>query len=91
MPQDLGQLVSAMNKIRKDDRLYVKLFRVTPGVVIGTSELPNLPPSVVATLNNERSSGGYTAMALSPLFEKELAPAEFVINGQQLIGIEVVR
>lgn len=91
VPQDLGQLVSAMNKIRKDDRLYVKLFRVTPGVVIGTSELPNLPPSVVATLNNERSSGGYTAMALSPLFEKELAPAEFVINGQQLIGIEVVR
>src|SRR5688572_22654170 len=32
VPQDLGQLVSAINKIRKDDRLYVKLFRVTPGV-----------------------------------------------------------
>ena len=91
VPQDLGQLVSAINKIRKDDRLYVKLFRVTPGVVIGTSELPNLPPSVVATLNNDRSSGGYTAMPLSPLFEKELLPAEFVINGQQLIAIEVIR
>ena len=91
VPQDLGQLVSAINKIRKDDRLYVKLFRVTPGVVIGTNELPNLPPSVVATLNNDRSSGGYTAMPLSPLLEKELAPAEFVISGQQLIAIEVVR
>lgn len=91
VPQDLGQLVDAINKIRKDDRLYVKLFRVTPGVVIGTSELPNLPPSVVATLNNDRSSGGYTAMPLSPLFEKELLPAEFVINGQQLIAIEVIR
>jgi len=91
VPQDLGQLVGAINKIRKDDRLYVKLFRVTPGVVIGTSELPNLPPSVVATLNNDRSSGGYTAMPLSPLFEKELAPADFVINGQQVIAIEVVR
>jgi hypothetical protein len=91
VPQDLGQLVSAINKIRKDDRLYVKLFRVTPGVVIGTSELPNLPPSVVATLNNDRSSGGYTAMPLSPLFEKELAPADFVISGQQVIAIEIVR
>jgi hypothetical protein len=91
VPQDLGQLVTAINKIRKADRLYVKLFRITPGVVIGTSELPNLPPSVVATLNNDRSSGGYTAMPLSPLFEKELAPADFVINGQQVIAIEVVR
>ncbi|MEA2204958.1 MAG: hypothetical protein QOE77_1734 [Blastocatellia bacterium] len=91
VPQDLGQLVTQINKIRKDDRLYVKLFRITPGVVIGTSELPNLPPSVVATLNNDRSSGGYTAMPLSPLFEKELAPADFVINGQQVIAIEVIR
>jgi len=91
VPQDLGQLVGAINKIRKDDRLYVKLFRITPGVVIGTSELPNLPPSVVATLNNDRSSGGYTAMPLSPLFEKELAPADFVISGQQVIAIEVIR
>ncbi|MDQ3754612.1 MAG: hypothetical protein M3371_07770, partial [Acidobacteriota bacterium] len=78
-------------KIKKSDRLYVKLFRLTPGAVIGTDELPNLPPSVVATLNSERTSGGYTATALSPLMEKELPPAEFVIEGQQLIGISVVR
>jgi hypothetical protein len=46
---------------------------------------------MVATLNNDRSSGGYTAMPLSPLFEKELAPADFVISGQQVIAIEIVR
>ncbi|HEV7682050.1 MAG TPA: hypothetical protein VGO68_08005, partial [Pyrinomonadaceae bacterium] len=49
VPQDLGQLVQAINKVKKSDRLYVKLFRITPGAVIGTSEMPNLPPSVVAT------------------------------------------
>ncbi len=91
VPQDLGQLVDAINKVKKNDRLYVKLFRITPGAVIGTSELPNLPPSVVATLNSDRASGGYTPTVLSPIYEKELPPAEFVITGQQLIGIDVVR
>lgn len=91
VPQDLGQLVRAINKVKKSDRLYVKLFRITNGAVIGTDELPNLPPSVVATLNSDRTSGGYTPTVLSPVYEMELPPAEFVISGQQLIGIDVVR
>jgi hypothetical protein len=91
VPQDLTQLVRAINTVKKSDRLYVKLFRITSGAVIGTSELPNLPPSVVATLNSERTSGGFTPTVLSPVFEMELPPAEFVISGQQLIAIDVVR
>jgi hypothetical protein len=91
VPQDLGQLVRAINKIKKSDRLYVKLFRITPGAVIGTAELPNLPPSVVATLNSDRNSGGYTPTVLSAVYEKELPPAEFVIEGQQVIAVDVVR
>jgi hypothetical protein len=91
VPQDLGQLVRAINTVKKSDRLYVKLFRITPGAVIGTSELPSLPPSMVATLNSDRTAGGYTPTVLSPVSETELPPAEFVISGQQLIAIDVVR
>jgi hypothetical protein len=91
VPQDLSQLVRAINTVKKGDRLYVKLFRITPGAVIGTSELPSLPPSMVATLNSDRTSGGYTPTVLSPVYEMELPPAEFVISGQQLIAIDVVR
>ena len=91
VPRALGQLVDAINKVKKSDRLYVKLFRITPGAVIGTNELPNLPPSVVATLNSDRNSGGYTPTVLSPVYEMELPPADFVISGQQLIAIDVVR
>ena len=91
VPQDLSQLVKAINTVKKSDRLYVKLFRITNGAVIGTSELPSLPPSMVATLNSDRTSGGYTPTVLSPVNEMELPPAEFVISGQQLIAIDVVR
>lgn len=89
VPRELGQLVEAINKTKKNDRLYLKLLRPAPGVVIGSNELPNLPPSVVATLNNERTSGGYTPLMLSPVYERELPPAEFVISGQQVIAVTV--
>lgn len=91
VPRDLSQLVKAINTVKKNDRLYVKLFRITPGAVIGTNELPSLPPSMVATLNSDRTSGGYTPTVLSPVYETELPPAEFVISGQQLIAIDIVR
>jgi hypothetical protein len=45
---------------------------------------------VVATLNSDRNSGGYTPTVLSPVFETELPPAEFVVSGQQLIALEIV-
>jgi hypothetical protein len=90
VPRDLGQLVRAINTVKKSDRLYVKLFRITNGAVIGTNEMPSLPPSVVATLNSDRTAGGYTPTVLSPVYETELPPAEFVISGQQLIAIDVV-
>ncbi|HEX7174403.1 MAG TPA: SpoIVB peptidase S55 domain-containing protein [Pyrinomonadaceae bacterium] len=91
VPKDLGQLVSAINRLKKNDRLYVRMLRVTHGAVIGTDEMPSLPPSFVATLNSDRSSGGFTPTALSPLGEQELPAAEYVISGQQMISINVVR
>ena len=89
VPLDLTQLVSALNKVKKNDRLYLRLQRPAPGVVIGTSEMPNLPPSVVATLNSDRASGGYTAMPLSQVYERELKAADFLISGQQTITVTV--
>jgi hypothetical protein len=89
VPLDLTQLVGALNKVKKNDRLYLRLQRPAPGVVIGTSEMPNLPPSVVATLNSDRTSGGYTAMPLSQVYERELKAADYVINGQQTITVTV--
>ena len=89
VPKDLNQLVVAINKTKKNDRLYLRLLRPAPGVVIGASELPNLPPSFVATLNNDRTSGGYTPTILAQVYERELSPAEFVVSGQQVISVTV--
>jgi hypothetical protein len=91
VPKSVTELVNVINQLKKADRLYVQVSRVTQGAIIGTNELPNLPPSMLATLNNDRTVGGITPTILSPIFEQELAPAEFVIAGQQVLSIDVVR
>jgi hypothetical protein len=89
-PKSLGQLVRELNRIRKSDRLYVKLARAETGAVINNEELPNLPPSVLATLGSDRTAGGYVLTNSTTLFEKELPPAEFVISGQRTLTVKVI-
>ena len=91
VPKDLGELVKTINQLKKNDRLYVQTHRVTNGAIIGANELPNLPPSMLATLNNDRTAGGFKPTLLTVLTEQELAPAEFIISGQQVLTIEVVK
>lgn len=91
VPKNTAELIKTINELRKDDRLYVQTYRVTNGAIIGAKEMPNLPPSVLATLNNDRTAGGIKPSIMTVLTEQEIPPAEFIISGQQVLSIEVVR
>lgn len=91
VPQDLSELVRIINKLKSSDRLYVQLSRSSVGAVIGANELPNLPPSVLATINNDRISGGVKPTVQTIVFETALPPSEMIISGQQTLAIEVVK
>ena len=91
VPKDLQELVRTINQIKKDDRLYVQIYRVTNGAIIGANELPNLPPSMLATLNNDRTAGGFKPTVITVLTEQQIAPADFIVSGQQVLTIEVVK
>ena len=91
VPKNVGELIKTINEVKKNDRLYVQTFRVTNGAIICAKELPNLPPSVLATLNNDRTAGGFTPTVLTVLTDQEVPPADFVITGQQVLTIDVVK
>ncbi|MEP7038415.1 MAG: SpoIVB peptidase S55 domain-containing protein [Acidobacteriota bacterium] len=91
VPKDLSELIKTINELKKDDRLYVQTYRVTNGAIIGSKEMPNLPPSVLATLNNDRTAGGFKPTVTTVLTDQELPPADFLISGQQVLTIEVVK
>ncbi len=91
VPKDLTELVRTINEVKKSDRLYVQTYRVSNGAIIGSKEMPNLPPSMLATLNNDRTVGGFKPTVLTVLTDQELPPAEFIISGQQTLTIEVIK
>jgi len=91
VPKSTAELVSTMNRLKIPERLYVQATRSTTGALIGVNEMPNLPPSVLATMNSDRSIGAYKPYLQTVLFEKELSAAEFVISGQQKLDIQIVK
>lgn len=90
VPKDLGELIKTINTLKQPDRLYAQIFRTTNGAIIGANELTNLPPSVLATLNNDRTVGGFKSSTQTIVNEQTIAPAEFIISGQQTLTIEVI-
>ncbi len=91
VPKDLSELVRTINEVKKSDRLYVQTYRTSNGAIIGSKEMPNLPPSMLATLNNDRTVGGFKPTVLTVLTDQELPPAEFIISGRQVLTIEVIK
>jgi hypothetical protein len=91
VPRHLGEFIATINKLKLADRLYLQTFRTTSGAIIGSSEMPNLPPSVMATLNNDRTVGGIKPAVQTIVNELTLPPAEFLISGQQTLTIEVIK
>lgn len=90
-PRNAAELIATINHLKRPDRLYAVLTRTTNGTIIGASEMPNLPPSMLATLNNDRTAGGSKPSVQTILSEMELPAGEFVISGSQTVNIEVVR
>jgi hypothetical protein len=91
VPRNLSELVKTMNSLMLSDRLYSQIFRASTGVIVGSSEMPDLPPSMLATLNNERASGGVKPAVRTVISEAPIAPADFIISGQQSLTIAVIK
>ena len=86
-----AELINTINGLKRADRLYAVAYRTTTGAIIGSSEMPNLPPSFLATLNNDRSAGGSKPTVQTFIIEQELPQLDYLVTGQQTLTIEVVR
>jgi hypothetical protein len=90
VPAGIKQVISELNKLRKNDRLYIKVVSSEPGVVIGGEELPSLPPSMAALINSDRSSSrSVSGLPKSTVQEYELPQSKYVIQGQRTLNLTV--
>ncbi len=91
VPKSAAELISTINRLKRSDRLYAIVFRTSAGMIVGANEMPNLPPSMLATINNDRTAGGSKATVNTIIAEQELAAAEYIVTGSQTLTIEVVK
>lgn len=89
-PKELSALIAAMNRLPRNDRMYVKLYYSDSGAVIKNIAMPSLPASMLAALESTRSTGGYLPLPIATVLERELAPSKFLISGQQTIQINII-
>jgi len=90
-PRTAGELISAYNQLKRSDRLYAILTRTTNGFVIGSSEMPNVPPSMMATINNDRTAGGTKSSVQTVLLDNQLPAGDYIVTGAQSLTVEILR
>ncbi|HET9480721.1 MAG TPA: SpoIVB peptidase S55 domain-containing protein [Candidatus Polarisedimenticolia bacterium] len=78
---DLGQVISLINGLRTNDKLYLKINRRHAGAVVQNEVLPALPPSIYATLHSGRGTGQVTPLAETTIHEDSIALPQIIIGG----------
>jgi hypothetical protein len=89
VPKDMDQLVRAINSLRRNNRLYVRLSRVNAsGAIVAGEYLTSLPPSVLNVLEDDDSSSGFTPISSSTFWEHEIV-TDFSVTGARVLPLEV--
>jgi hypothetical protein len=82
LPKDPQQLVRAINKSRRNNRLYVRLARPESGFALQGESFPSPPPSIVSTFSTDPSlSTNVSRTMLSTVADYELDPVPGVVAG----------
>ncbi len=87
-PSTVAQMLKVLNQSHRNNRVYVRLLTGTPGAVVNGEALTSLPPSVLAVLEGDRSSGGFTPIRSAALGEWELA-MDTAISGTRVLTLDL--
>jgi hypothetical protein len=86
--RNLPQMISVLNKARKNNRLYVRLISQNGGAVVKGESLSSLPPSVMAVMEADRNGGNVSPLRSALLGEWELATGH-AVTGSRTLRLEI--
>jgi hypothetical protein len=87
----LDQLISLLNRERRNDRLYVTVFQRTPTMLVEDKILPSVPLSQINVLNHKSSSvrPGSTMLFYESILNEASEPVGQVITGSHWLRLTV--
>lgn len=83
-PGTVEQMLRTINRVRRSNRLYVRLISAAPGALVNGEQFPALPPSVLAVYEADRNSGSFAPLRHALLGEWEIATGGAVLGSRQL-------
>lgn len=90
-PRNLGQLVRALNRMRRNNRLYALLMAPQHSFILQGDEYPSPPPSLVQTfLADPAVSSSVTFSGSSVVGDYETKPSRYTIRGEKTLLLKVV-
>ena len=89
IPRSFYQLVRILGNLRKNNRIYFKIFASKSGLFLKGEEMPNLPPSMKSMFTSPRAaSSSPTELTRSTLGEYQM-PVPHVFQGAVIIPIKI--
>jgi hypothetical protein len=88
VPRDLDQLIRLINRIRRNDQVYVAATRDDRGLLLDGWRLPNLPPSAATLLTRPRNEGVLHPLPRRAVLEDSI-PTEWFCEGSTRFDVVV--
>ncbi len=90
-PRDLHSMVGALNKMRRNNRVYAVLLAPEGSFRLAGDEFPSPPPSLLQTfLSDAAGASRVTMSSTSVVGEFETGPVPYTVTGQQTLQLKVI-
>jgi SpoIVB peptidase S55 len=87
-PRALDQMIRLLNKVRRNNRLYVRLLRQDTGAVINGENLSSLPPAVLAVMESDRNGGSFSPLRSATTGEWEVT-TDSAVSGSRILTVAI--
>jgi hypothetical protein len=91
-PRDVHRMVLALNKTRRNNRIYAVLLAPEGSFRLAGDEFPSPPPSLLQTfLTDPAAASRVTLSATSVVGDFETDSTPYTVTGQQTLQLRVIR
>jgi hypothetical protein len=88
---NVGQLIRAFNRARRNNRIYVKLVSNVAGAIVAGEREPALPPSVLAVIEGSQPNVAAVTPLDTAIVGEWDVPSDEAITGQRTLALTLRR
>jgi len=90
VPRDLDQLIRAINGLRRNNHVYVRMTRPDDGAIVRGEYMQSLPPSVLSVLGGSEQGTSVIPLRTAAVWDFDLS-TDYAVSGSRLLTLTVER